>query len=279
MSNNLSLSQVAAAQNQKEVTINDQAGQLDAALTEVLTVEVDDSNAYVLTDTEFRRSFFIVVTEGSPAPTAPIALQAPAIRRGLFKLLNLTAQIVTIEVSGQSETAPQIPAGENRMLSCDGSAVRAAGIGAPDIGSASIGELLDVDISGIAAGQQLSWSGTALVPVTEPFDLGLHLPDLTTAGALLAEIVLARPVDFPGAFAGSTGYARIAATAETVLDVQKNGANIGTVTFAAASATPTFALASATSFAAGDRLGIVNEDPADATLAGVSLTLAGTRGS
>jgi hypothetical protein len=35
MSNNLALSQVAAAQNQKEVTINDQAGQLDAALTEV----------------------------------------------------------------------------------------------------------------------------------------------------------------------------------------------------------------------------------------------------
>jgi hypothetical protein len=51
------------------------------------------------------------------------------------------------------------------------------------------------------------------------------------------------------------------------------------VTFAAASATPTFALASPTSFAAGDRLGIINEDPADATLAGVSLTFAGTRGS
>jgi hypothetical protein len=64
-----------------------------------------------------------------------------------------------------------------------------------------------------------------------------------------------------------------------VLDVQKNGSNIGTVTFAAASSTPTFALPSPTSFAAGDRLGIVNEDPADATLAGVSLTFAGTRGS
>jgi hypothetical protein len=92
LSNNLNLSQVAAAQNQKEVTINDQAGQLDAALTEVLTIEVDDSNVYVLTDTDLRRSFFIVVTEGSPAPTAAIALQAPAVRRGLFKLLNLTAQ-------------------------------------------------------------------------------------------------------------------------------------------------------------------------------------------
>jgi hypothetical protein len=279
MSNNLELSQVAAAQNQKEVTINDQAGQLDAALTEVLTVEVDDSNAFVLTADQFRRGFFIVVTEGSPAPTAAIALQAPAVRRGLFKLLNLTARTVAIVVSGQSESAPQIPAGENRMLSCDGSNVRAAGIGTPDIGGTSVGELLDVDISGITAGQQLSWNGTALVPVTEPFDLGLHLPDLSTAGALLAEIVLARPVDFPAAFTGSTGYARIAATAETVLDVQKNGSNIGTVTFAAAGATPTFGLASPTSFAAGDRLAILNEDPADATLAGVSLTFAGTRGS
>ena len=210
MSNNLSLSQVAAAQNQKEVTINDQAGQLDAALTEVLTIEVDDSNGYVLTDTEFRRSFFIVVTEGSPGPTAAIALQTPAVRRGLFKLLNLTSQTVTIEVPGQSETAPQIPAGENRMLSCDGADVRAAGIGAPDLGGASIGALLDVDISGIASGQQLSWNGSALVPVTEPFDVGLHLPDLSTAGALLAEIVLARSVDFPAGFSGSTGYARIA---------------------------------------------------------------------
>jgi hypothetical protein len=83
MSNNLALSQVAAAQNQKEVTINDQAGELDAALTEVLTIEVDDSNAYLLTADQFRRHFFIVVTEGSPAPSAAIAVQVPAIRRGL----------------------------------------------------------------------------------------------------------------------------------------------------------------------------------------------------
>ena len=66
----------------------------------MLTVEVDDSNGYVLTTEQFRRSFFIVVTEGSPAPTAAITVQAPAIRRGLFKLLNLTGQTVTIEVLG-----------------------------------------------------------------------------------------------------------------------------------------------------------------------------------
>jgi hypothetical protein len=121
----------------------------------------------VLTTNQRRRHFFIVVTEGSPAPTAAIVGQVPAIRRGLFKLLNLTAQTATIEVPGQCETAPQIAPLENRMPSCDGSDIRAAGIGAPDLGSASIDELLDVDISGIAAGQQRRWNGAALVPLTE----------------------------------------------------------------------------------------------------------------
>jgi hypothetical protein len=59
---------------------------------------------------------------------------------------------------------------------------------------------------------------------------------------------------------------------ETAKAASGFSSNIRTVTFAAASATPTFALASATSFAADDRLGIVNEEPADATLAGVSET-------
>jgi hypothetical protein len=205
MSNNLELAQVAAAQNNKEVTINDQAGQLDAGLTEVLMIEIDESNVYVLTASQFRRHFFIVVTEGSPAPTAAIGVQAPTIRRGLFKLLNLTAQTVAIDVPSQSEPAPQIAPLENRTLSYDGSDVRAADIGTPNLGSSSIDELLDVDVAGIATGQQLRWSGTALVPVTEPFDVGVHLPDLSTAGALLAEIVLARPVDFPAGLSGSTG--------------------------------------------------------------------------
>jgi hypothetical protein len=130
----------------------------------VLTIEVSDSNAYVLTASQLRRHVFIVVTDGSPAPTAAILVQVPAIRRGLFKLLNLMAQTVTIEAPGQSEPAPHIPAGENRMLSCDGSDVRAPGIGTPDLGSASIGALLDVNISGIAAGQQLRWDGRRSCP-------------------------------------------------------------------------------------------------------------------
>ena len=58
--------------------------------------------------------------------------------------MNLTTQAVTIEVAGQAEAAPQISAAENRMLSCDGANVRAVGLETPDLGSASIGELLAI---------------------------------------------------------------------------------------------------------------------------------------
>jgi len=75
----------------------------------------------------------------------------------------------------------------------------------------------------------------------------------------------------------SQAYGQTAATAETVLDVQKNGVNIGTITFGIGASTGTFAMASGESFAPGDRLAVVNEDPADATLADLLITFKGKR--
>jgi hypothetical protein len=67
------------------------------------------------------------------------------------------------------------------------------------------------------------------------------------------------------------------ATAETVLDVHKNGSPIGTITFGTGACTGTFATAGsgAVTFAAGDRLAIINQNPADATLADLSITFLG----
>ena len=48
MSNNLALSQIASNQLNKHVTANDQAGELDAAITEPMAVPVDDTNAVTL---------------------------------------------------------------------------------------------------------------------------------------------------------------------------------------------------------------------------------------
>lgn len=55
MSNNLDLDQVAAAQDNKETTINDQSGQLDAAITEFLDVDLTAGNVTVTAD-EYRRN-------------------------------------------------------------------------------------------------------------------------------------------------------------------------------------------------------------------------------
>jgi hypothetical protein len=69
------------------------------------------------------------------------------------------------------------------------------------------------------------------------------------------------------------------ATAATVLDVHRNGSPIGTITFGAGASAGTFATAGggAETFAAGDRLAIINQNPADATLADLSITFLGKR--
>jgi hypothetical protein len=50
-------------------------------------------------------------------------------------------------------------------------------------------------------------------------------------GALLAQVVLTRGVSFADDFAGAWAYAGVSATTATVLDVHRNGAPIGTITF------------------------------------------------
>ena len=74
MSNNLELSQVAAAQNNKEVTINDQAGQLDAALTEQFVADVSAGNV-ALTSEAYRRAVHIKAT-GAATAGRTVTLQA-----------------------------------------------------------------------------------------------------------------------------------------------------------------------------------------------------------
>lgn len=128
MSNNLNLVQVVASQNQKEVTINDQSAELDAAITVKADFAITDTNIRTLTATEFTRNFLFHVTVGATAPTAAITLTVPAISRGSFAVLNTTAQDVTVTIASQPVTAPVIVSGSNTpsLLTCDGVNVRLA---------------------------------------------------------------------------------------------------------------------------------------------------------
>ena len=67
----------------------------------------------------------------------------------------------------------------------------------------------------------------------------------------------------------------MAATAITVLTVNKNGVSAGTATFAAAGTVATLAAAAAIVLAAGDVLSLTGPATADTTLAGVAWNLEG----
>lgn len=98
MSNNLDLSQVASNQNQKETTINDQAAELDAALTESLSVDVT-SASQVVSDANYRRNqrFFVTgaTTTGRTVTVAQIKrlifVEADSTNTESFDLVRGTA--------------------------------------------------------------------------------------------------------------------------------------------------------------------------------------------
>ena len=96
-----------------------------------------------------------------------------------------------------------------------------------------------------------------------------------TANLVLQSYVFAAPVTLPAGLAGSWGTAATAATAATTFNIQKNGTNIGTMSFAASANTATFTMSSATEFNAGDVLTVVAPAVPDATLANIAWTLMG----
>jgi hypothetical protein len=125
----------------------------------------------------------------------------------------------------------------------------------------------------------LRFNGSSWVNEDSPYDVGMFIPGTHGDGALMAQVVLSRAVSFADDFAGARAYAGVTANVETVLDVHRNGSPMGTITFGTGASTGTFATTGggAETFAAGDRLAIINQNPADATLADLSITFLGKK--
>jgi hypothetical protein len=96
------------------------------------------------------------------------------------------------------------------------------------------------------------------------------------AGQVIERYIFANPVTFPAGLAGSYGTAGTAATANTTFAIAKNGANVGTMAFAAGMTSATFTMTIATAFAGGDVLTITAPGTPDATLANLAWILTGT---
>jgi hypothetical protein len=113
--------------------------------------------------------------------------------------------------------------------------------------------------------------------VSQPYDVGAQLSGAPTASLVMLRYKFPRTVVFPAGLTDSQGVAATAATAQTDLDIKKNGASVGTMRFAAAGTSASFIQASQQTYNAGDILTVVAPASPDATLANVSFVLAGTR--
>lgn len=132
-----------------------------------------------------------------------------------------------------------------------------------------------------AAGQVLKSGGAGADPSwqSSPYDIACFFPGTPPASQVLLRYTATRALSFPANLSASQGSCATAPTANVSIDVQKNGSAVGTISIAAGATTATFTTAGGAAFslAAGDVLRLVAPSSADATLANLSITLAGTR--
>lgn len=228
------------------------------------------------------------VTGTYASGSVPTTIAANAVTYA--KLQAVGASKLLGNPSGASANASEITLGAT--LSFSGSALQTAALtgdvtAAANSFATTVAKIQGQAVSATAptSNQCLQWSGTAWTPTSQPFDVSSYSGGgVLTASQNLQRVTFARQVIFPANLTGSQATADAAATASTVLTISRAPAatpntfsSIGTITFGAGSATATFTFTASVTFAAGDVLRIQGPGTPDATLAGVSVTLAGTR--
>lgn len=239
MSNNLNLDQVSAGQTNKEATINTATGQLDAALTENLTVDLSLGNVS-LSNLQWRSAVRFEITPAAASRT----LTVPQIKK-LAVVDNRTAFTVGLV---RGTTTINLDPNATYLVYQDGTA------------------------NGLFAYKMVSTTS-----ISEPYDVAVSIANLTTNAEDILFFVFPRPATLPAGATGSQAKAAAAATGATTYTVRKNGGSIGTIDFAASGTVGTFNGFGTTNFVAGDVLSITGPATADATLADLAITIKLTR--
>ena len=110
------------------------------------------------------------------------------------------------------------------------------------------------------------------------FDLALYVNGKPRPGeTVLRHVFSGTGITFPAGAASSAASADVAATAETIFTIARNGVSVGSISFAAASSEGVFTWAADTACVQDDVLTIIAPNPRDATLSNISITIAGVR--
>jgi len=120
---NLALTLVETNQSQKEVTVNTAFAGIDAAVCNSAAVAVVDG-ANAVSAATARGAQHLLLSDGSPAPTAAFDVVLPAIKR-LLIITNATSFDATVACSGAATGASEeaVAAGASRLVYCDGTQV------------------------------------------------------------------------------------------------------------------------------------------------------------
>lgn len=153
------------------------------------------------------------------------------------------------------------------------------------VGSAAQGDILYrngsawVRLAAGTSGQYLKTFGAAANPAwaSFSFSVGFGFTTTPTASEVLLLYTFAEAVTFPDEWSGSVGDIGTNPTASFVLDVQKNGSSVGTVTISTGGAFTFVTTGGTVAFAIGDQLKVVGPGSADATAANVSITFLGAK--
>jgi hypothetical protein len=234
---NLAIAHVAASQNQKEVTINDAIDALDRAMTETLALDLSTS-PLTIGAAQLRPA---MVLHPAGALTGPTSILVPQIRR-VFALLNTdSAFAVTVE---RGASAIAVEPGESALLICDGTpnGLFRVGPGAP------------------------------------VYDFGMVAGTAPGAGEVLGKVVIPRPLLIPADLAGSAVHVDTAPDGDFVIAMTRNGVSVASITVHTdASVTLATSANAPVHIAAGDVIRFLAPADPDASIAGISLTIAARR--
>jgi hypothetical protein len=243
---NLAVTHVAAAQNQKEVTINDAIDALDRALTETLALDCSAGGVIAVGAGQMRRNLRLVL-EG--APSAAFTVELAAVRRPVL-IRNASGRSATLRNPGGQAVVELAP---DRHLLVYSTGANLWAVGSPD-------------------------------PSPRAYDFGMLETGSPAPGAVMGKVVIPRAVAIPAQFAGSAGHVDVPPQGSPwEISITRNSAQPGTAAIGTVRIDTAGALAFATAggspvaLSAGDVIRFIADaegDPAEAGVAGIALTIA-----
>lgn len=208
-----------------------------------------------------------------------------AVTTTTYTILSTDGVITALNASAITLTLPAasgVPAGKiyfiKRLSTLSSVTINRAGSDTIDGGTSIVltetYESIVLESDGTSAWRILA----RYLPSATAYETAAFIAGKPGTSEIVGYLVASRAFTLPASLTGSYAKANTAATAQTDIDIQKNGSSIGTIRFAAAGSTASFIFASPASFAAGDILKLVAPVSQDATLSDIGITLVGSLG-